>query len=68
MHLTAFMMQLYVLSNYQLSRAMTGFAVASIILSTIMGFLFLGEKVSLAMYLAMGLAFASLLVIAFVVK
>jgi len=68
MHFTALMLQLYVLSEYQLSRAMTGFAVISIIFASVLGFIFLGEKITLPMYIAISLAFASLLVIAFVVK
>jgi drug/metabolite transporter (DMT)-like permease len=61
-------LQLYVLSNYNLSRAMTGFAMLSILFSAALGLLVLGEDISGTMYIALVLAFASLLVLVFAVK
>jgi hypothetical protein len=68
MHFTGLVIQLYVLSNFYLSRTMTGFAMVSIILSSILGWLVLGEQISGAMYIAIALAFSSLLILAFAVK
>lgn len=57
--------QLYVLANFQVGKAMTLFSVTGLILANVLGFLLLGEVLSLVAYIGVMLALTAFLVVAF---
>jgi uncharacterized membrane protein len=68
MHIAGFMFELYVLSNFTLGRTMVALSMLSVTLSVVLGWLVLGESISLLMYLSVILAFCTFLVVAYAVQ
>ena len=63
--MTATIGQLYVFTNMQVGRTMTMFGMVSIVLSNLMGFLLLGESLTLSNYLGVSLAVLAFVVLGF---
>ncbi len=57
--------QVYVFANIQLGKTMAMFGAVSIVLSNFIGFLYLGEQISLISYLGICLAIAAFIVMGF---